>query len=68
MRRRSGGTTAAGEDRQRSPTQISPASGARNPATRRKVVVLPQPEGPSSATSSPGFTSSERPSTAATSP
>src|SRR5256714_15507523 len=68
MRRRSGGTTLAGDDRQRSPTQISPASGVRKPATRRSVVVLPQPEGPSSASSSPGFTSSDRPSTAPTSP
>src|SRR5262245_9939695 len=60
MRRRSGGTTVAGEERQRSPTQISPASGDRNPATSRSVVVLPQPEGPSNATSSPALTSSER--------
>ena len=36
MRRRSGGTTAAAEDRQRSPTQISPASGVRKPATREQ--------------------------------
>src|SRR5256885_9137058 len=68
MRRRSGGTTAVADDRQRSPTQISPASGVRNPATRRSVVVLPQPDGPSSATSSRGFTSSRRLSTAATPP
>src|ERR1041384_7463055 len=68
MRRRSGGTTLFADERQRLPTQISPDSGLRNPATRRSVVVLPQPEGPSSATSSPGFTSSESPSTAATSP
>src|SRR5947208_16451690 len=68
MRRRSGGTTAVADDRQRSPTQISPASGVRKPATRRSVVVLPQPDGPSSATSSRGFTSSRRLSTAATPP
>ncbi len=68
MRRRSGGTTVADEDRQRSPTQISPASGARKPATSRSVVVLPQPDGPSRATSSPGLTSSESSFTAATSP
>src|SRR5712692_9108337 len=66
--RRSGGTTAVGDERQRSPTQISPASGVRKPATRRSVVVFPQPDGPSSATSSRGLTSSERLSTAATPP
>ena len=47
---------------------ISSASGLRNPATSRSVVVLPQPEGPSSATSSPGFTWRSRALTAATSP
>jgi len=66
--RRSGGTTLVGDERQRSPTHISPISGWRKPATSRSVVVLPQPEGPRSETSSPGLTSSERLSTAATSP
>src|SRR5712691_1476490 len=66
IRRRSGGTTVVGEDRHRSPTQISPPSGVRKPATSRSVVVFPQPEGPSSATSSRGLTSSERALTAAT--
>src|SRR5262249_14971235 len=37
----------------RSPTTISPAVGSTKPAMRRKVVVLPQPEGPSRQTSSP---------------
>src|SRR5438445_3526638 len=68
MRRRSGGTTDVADDRQRSPTKISPPSGVRKPATRRSVVVLPQPDGPSSATSSRGLTSSVRLSTAATPP
>src|SRR5439155_23724930 len=68
MRRRSGGTTPVGEERHRSPTQISPASGRRNPATRRRVVVLPHPEGPRSETSSLGWTSRLSPSTAATAP
>ena len=68
MRRRSGGTTVRADDRHRSPTQISPASGVRKPATSRSVVVLPQPDGPSSATSSPGWTSSDSSVTAATSP
>jgi len=30
-----------------SPTKISPSSGFSKPATERKVVVLPQPLGPS---------------------
>src|SRR5438128_5951438 len=68
MRRRSGGTTTAGDESTRSPTRISPPSGARKPATRRRVVVLPQPDGPSRATSSPGRTMRSRPTTAPTSP
>src|SRR6266850_6964482 len=68
MRRRSGGITVPGDESTRSPTRISPASGAMKPATSRSVVVLPQPEGPSRATSSPGCTVSSRPATAATSP
>ncbi len=31
----------------------SPDTGSMNPATTRKVVVLPQPEGPSKETNSP---------------
>src|SRR5882724_4394356 len=68
MRRRSGGITLPGADSTRSPTRISPASGAMKPATSRRVVVLPQPEGPRSATSSPGRTVRSSPDTAATSP
>ena len=68
MRRRSGGTTVAADERQRSPTQISPDSGGRNPATSRKVVVLPQPEGPSSEKNSPRRISNETASTAVTGP
>src|SRR5947209_3916740 len=44
---------------------ISPSSGTSNPATQRRVVVLPQPEGPRMTTNSPLETSRERPSTAA---
>src|SRR3989454_4345082 len=47
---------------------ISPASGCSSPATRRRVVVLPQPLGPSSVKSSPRSTSSEAPSRACTAP
>src|ERR1700730_9084279 len=43
---------------------ISPPSGRSRPATRRKVVVLPQPLGPSSVNTSPRRTSSAARSTA----
>ncbi len=36
--------------------EMRPASGCSKPATMRSVVVLPQPEGPSSVSSSPGST------------
>ena len=52
----------------RSPIQISPALGSWKPAIMRKVVVLPQPEGPSSVISSPGATSRLTSRTAAMSP
>ena len=35
-----------------------PGSGVSSPAMRRSSVVLPQPEGPSSASTSPGSTAS----------
>src|SRR5690606_17986619 len=44
-------------------TSTRPASGCRKPAMRRSVVVLPQPEGPSRETISPGAMSSVRSST-----
>src|SRR5882672_725358 len=53
MLRRSGGTVRDGEDRTSLPTRISPAVGSTKPAIRRKVVVLPQPDGPSRQTSRP---------------
>src|SRR6266571_3637214 len=40
-------------------TSISPERGFSNPAIERKVVVLPQPEGPSSVNSLPSGTSKE---------
>ena len=49
-------------------TRTRPESSRSSPASERSAVVLPQPEGPSSATSSPGARSSERPSSALTSP
>src|SRR5690606_4617751 len=45
-----------------------PVSGCSSPATRRSRVVLPQPEGPTTATSSPSATARLTPSTAATGP
>src|SRR6266511_4210073 len=50
------------------PTEISPASGVSRPATQRSVVVLPQPDGPSSVNSSPSFTVKVMSSTASTRP
>ena len=50
------------------PILIDPVSGRSNPATIRKVVVLPHPEGPSSATSSPASTFRSRSLTAGTLP
>src|SRR6186997_207060 len=40
----------------RSPTAISPRRGFSSPAIERSVVVLPQPEGPSSVNSCPSGT------------
>src|SRR5579883_748366 len=62
--RRSGGASV----RSRSASHTRPAVGVSNPATIRRVVVLPQPEGPSSATSSPDASSRLRSVTAGVSP
>src|ERR1700675_2225320 len=48
----------------RPPIRIEPLSGLSSPATRRSVVVLPAPVGPSNATNSPSPTVSDRSSTA----
>ena len=50
------------------PISTRPADTASNPATMRSVVVLPQPEGPSRVTSSPGATVKDTRSTAVTGP
>src|ERR1051325_2699558 len=68
MRRRSGGRLRPGSDTVRPPTRIVPASGSIKPATSRKVVVLPQPDGPSRQTSVPWAIVRVRPSRAAASP
>jgi hypothetical protein len=62
--RASGGTSRLGLATT-SPRKLTvPASGASKPAMSRRVVVFPQPEGPSRATISPSSTESESPSTA----
>src|SRR6476469_6017168 len=52
----------------RSPITITPLSLRSSPATIRKVVVLPQPDGPSSVTNSPSATRRSISFTAANSP
>src|ERR1700760_414528 len=53
-----------GDDTVRPPIEISPPVGCSRPATQRRVVVLPQPEGPSSTTISPAGTLKLTPSMA----
>jgi|HubBroStandDraft_2_1064218.scaffolds.fasta_scaffold09401_2 hypothetical protein len=60
MSRRAAGT----EEMSLPSTRTAPVSAVSKPATMRRAVVLPQPEGPSSATSSPGAISIESPSSA----
>ena len=63
------GRSHGGNSSTRSPfRRISPASGRSNPASMRRVVVLPQPEGPRIEKNSPGATSNDTPSTATVSP
>src|SRR5262249_37815685 len=64
--RERGGTRMprAGEDTTFPPIVISPPVGCSRPATQRSVVVLPQPEGPSSTTISPAGTEKLTPSIA----
>src|SRR5882672_11736199 len=67
--RRSGGTNspAGASLTTRPPITIEPVSLRSSPATMRKVVVLPQPEGPSRVTNSPCSIERSMPSTAFTS-
>src|SRR5215203_6722605 len=51
-----------------SPIRIRPAVGSSRPATMRSVVVLPHPDGPSSAKNEPLGTVSDRSRTATKSP
>src|SRR5271165_1557372 len=48
--------------------RIRPASGRSRPATRRNVVVLPAPVGPSNTTNAPSSTVSDRLDTACVAP
>ncbi len=59
MLRLSGGTTPLASARTRSPNRIEPSLGVSNPAIIRSTVVLPQPDGPSSARKPPSLMSSE---------
>src|ERR1700738_2426200 len=54
----------AGDDTTRPAMLISPDVGCSRPATQRKVVVLPHPEGPSRTTISPAGTAKLTPSIA----
>src|SRR4051812_12268567 len=64
--RKRGGTRMplAGDDTIRPAMLISPSVGCSSPATQRSVVVLPQPDGPSSTTISPAGTAKLTPSIA----
>src|SRR6185503_14020305 len=68
MRHRSGGSTDSGDEITSPSISIVPAVGARKPAIIRSVVVLPQPDGPSSETSSPSSSARLKSSTAVTPP
>src|SRR5271169_5031381 len=59
---------AAGSLTTRAPIEIRPAVARSRPATMRSVVVLPQPDGPSSVTNSPASTARLKRSTATTPP
>jgi hypothetical protein len=52
----------------RSPMRIVPAVIVSSPATMRKRVDLPQPDGPTSTQNEPSSTSSDTPRTASTLP
>src|SRR5665647_850130 len=66
MSRKRGGSRmpCVGEDTTRPAMLMVPAVGCSRPATQRKVVVLPQPEGPSRTTISPAGTTKLTPSIA----
>src|SRR5881409_1554713 len=68
MPRFSGGSERPGAEMTRPSSSIVPSVGSRKPAIMRSVVVLPQPEGPSSETNSPRASASVARSTAVKAP
>jgi hypothetical protein len=66
--RRSGATCVPPSQTTRPPRWIVPASARSKPATRRSSVVLPQPEGPSTAVRLPAGTSRSRPASTGAAP
>ena len=68
MRRFSGGTTPEAVEIVWPSSSIVPDVGGMKPAIMRRVVVLPQPDGPSRETNSPFCSSSERSFTASKAP
>lgn len=64
MRRLSGGNDAPGDETNVPFISMVPDVGSIKPAIMRSIVVLPQPEGPSSEMNSPGSTLNENDSTA----
>ena len=68
MRRCSGGTTPEADEICLPSISMLPALGGMKPAIMRRVVVLPQPEGPSRDTNSPLASSSEKSDTASKAP
>jgi hypothetical protein len=68
MPRRSGGTNVEGPATSRLSMSTRPESGRSMPEAILRRVVLPQPEGPSRQSTSPGATTSEMPASARTDP
>src|SRR5467141_2079574 len=68
MPRFSGGSERPGAEIARPSSSMVPSVGSRKPAIIRSVVVLPQPEGPSSETNSPRARASVARSTAVKAP
>src|SRR5258708_17365222 len=68
MPRFSGGSERPGAEIVRPSSSMVPSLGSRKPAIMRSVVVLPQPDGPSSETNSPRVSASVARSTAVKAP
>ena len=59
---------SAGAETRRPPIEMRPPVACSSPAMQRRVVVLPQPEGPSRETNSPTAISKDTPPMAVTGP